>query len=216
MWKLDYKESWAPKNWCFWTVMWEKTLESPLDNKEIKPVNPKGNQSWIFIESTDAEAPILWPPAMKSWLFGKDPDAGKDWSQEEKGMTEGEMVGWHRWLNGHEFERAPEIGDGQGGLACCSPWGHKELDVAGRLNWADVSLVPCLHVGLSLHKVSSSKQDQGFCTVFLSVVVVPVLAFHVASDIWWSGMVHWRFARIKAGEGRKATPRSSEGNFSVP
>ena len=106
MWELDYKESWAPKNWCFWTMVMEKTLESPLDCKEIQPVHPKGNQSWIFIERTDAEAeaPILWPPDAKNWLIWKDPDAGKDWRQEEKGMTEDEMVGWHHWLNGHEFE----------------------------------------------------------------------------------------------------------------
>ena len=105
MWELDHKESWAPKNWCFWTVVLEKTLESPLDCKEIKPVNPKGNQSWIFIGRTDteAESSILWPPDEKSRLFGKDPDAGKDWGQEEKGMTDDEMVGWHYWLNGHEF-----------------------------------------------------------------------------------------------------------------
>ena len=103
------KESWALKNWCFWTVMLEKTLESPLDCKEIKPVNPKGNQSWILIGRTDVEAetPILWPPYMKNRLIGKDPDAGKDWKQEERGTTEDEMVGWHHWLNGHEFEQAP-------------------------------------------------------------------------------------------------------------
>ena len=106
MWELDYKESWAPKNWCFWTVVVEETLESPLDCKEIQPVHPKGYQSWIFIEMTDVEAetPILWPPDMKSWLIGKDPDAGKDWRREEKGMTEDEMVGWHHKLNKHEFE----------------------------------------------------------------------------------------------------------------
>ena len=105
MWELDYKESWAPKNWCFWTVVLEKTLESPLDCKETKPVHPKGNQSWMFIGRTDVEAetPILWPPDVKSWLTGKDPDAGKDWRQEEKGMAEDEMVGWHHRLNGHEF-----------------------------------------------------------------------------------------------------------------
>ena len=105
MWEFDYKESWAPKNWCFWTVVLEKTLESPLDCKEIQPVHPKENQSWLFFGRTDAEAetPVLWPPAVKSWLIGKDPDAGKDWGQE-KGMTEDEMVGWHHWLNGHEFE----------------------------------------------------------------------------------------------------------------
>ena len=105
MWELDHKESWAPKNWCFWTVVLEKTLESPLDCKEIQPVHPKGNQSWIFIGRTDAEAetPILWPPDGKNWLIWKDPDAGQDWRQEEKGMTEDEMAGWHHWLHGHEF-----------------------------------------------------------------------------------------------------------------
>ena len=106
MWELDYKESWALKNWCFWTVVLEKTLESPLDSKEIQPVHPKGNQTWIFIGRTDAEAetPILWPPDVKNWLIGKDADVGKDWWQEEKGTTEDEMVGWHHRLTGHEFE----------------------------------------------------------------------------------------------------------------
>ena len=106
MWELDYKESWALKNWCFWTVVLEKTLESPLDCREIQPVHPKWNQSWIFIGRTDAQAetPILWPPDAKNWLNGKDPDAGKDWSQEEKAMTEDEMVGWHHRLDGHVFE----------------------------------------------------------------------------------------------------------------
>ena len=106
MWELDYKESWALKNWCFWTVMLEKTLESPLDCKEIQPVHPKGNQSWIFTGRTDAKAetPILWSPDAKNWLIGKDPDAGKDWRWKEKGMTEDKMVGWHHQLNGHEFE----------------------------------------------------------------------------------------------------------------
>ena len=102
MWELDYKESWVPKNWCFWTVVLEKTLESPLDCKVIQPVHPEGDQSWVYIGRTDvaAEAPILWPPHAKSWLIGKDPDAGKDWGQEEQGMTEDEMVGWDHWLNG--------------------------------------------------------------------------------------------------------------------
>ena len=109
--KLDYKESWAPKNWCFWIVVLEKTLESPLDSKEIQPVHPKGNQSWMFIGRTDVEAetPILWPPDAKNWLIGKDPDAHKDWRWEEKGMTEYEMVGWHHWLDGHEFEEIREL-----------------------------------------------------------------------------------------------------------
>ena len=119
IWELDYK-SWAPKNWCFWTVALEKTLESPLDCK-IKPVNPKWNQSWIFIGGTDAEAPILWPPDETNWLIWKDPDAGKDWRQEEKGITADEMVGWHHRLDGHEFEQTPGVGDEQGSLACYSP-----------------------------------------------------------------------------------------------
>ena len=123
MWELDYKESWAQKNWCFWTVVLEKTLESPLDCKAIQPVHPKGNQSWVFIGTdVEAEAPILWPHDAKSWLIWKDPDAGKDWGQEEKGMIEDEMAGWHHWLNGHGFEWTPGVGDGQGGLACCGSW----------------------------------------------------------------------------------------------
>ena len=121
--ELDHKEGWALKTWCFWTLMLEKILESPLDSKEIKPVNPKGNQSWVFIGRTDGEAetPILWPPDVKNWLIGKDPVAGKDWRQEEKGTTEDEMVGWYHRLNGHEFEQASGVGDGPGSLACCSP-----------------------------------------------------------------------------------------------
>ena len=116
-WELDFKERWALKNWCFWTVVLEKTLESPLDSKEIPPVHPKGDLSWVFIGRTDVEAetPILWPPDAKSWLIWEDPDAGKDWGQEEKGMTEDEMAGWHHWLDGHEFEWTPGVGDGQGG-----------------------------------------------------------------------------------------------------
>ena len=137
MWELDYKESWVPKNWCFWTVVLEKTLESPLDCKEFQPVYPKGNQSWMFIGRTDAEAetPILRPPDVKSWLTGKDPDAERDWGQEEKGTTEDGIVGWHHRLNGHEFERTPGVGCGQGGLACCSPWDRKQSDTTEQLNW---------------------------------------------------------------------------------
>ena len=136
MWELDHKEGWALKNWCFWTVVLEKTFQSPLDCKEIKPVNPKGNQFWIFIGRTDAEAeaPIFWPPDAKSRLIRKDPNAGKDWSQEEKGTTEDELVGWHHWLDGHVFEQALGDSEGQRSLACYSPWGHKELDVTERLN----------------------------------------------------------------------------------
>jgi len=141
MWELEHKENWAPKNWCFWTMVLEKTLESPLDCKEIKPVNPKGNQSWMFIGRTnaEAEAPILWSPDAKSWLIGKDPDAGKDWRQEVKGMTEDELVGWHHRLDGHAFEQAPGVGDGQGNLACWSPWGHKESDRTEWLIWTELN-----------------------------------------------------------------------------
>ena len=120
-----------------WTVVFEKTLESPLDCKEIQPVHPKGNQSWIFIGRTnvEAETPILWSPDVKSWLIWKDPDAGKDWGQEEKGTTEDEMIGWHHQLNGHGFGWTPGVGDAQGDLACCGSWGRKELDTTERLNW---------------------------------------------------------------------------------
>ena len=123
MWELSHKESWVPKNWCFLTVVLEKTLESPLDCKEIQPVHSKGNWSGIFIGRTDAktETPIPWPPDVKSWLIWKDPDAGNYWRREEKGTTEDEMVRWHHWLNGHKFEHAPGVGHGQGNLVCCSP-----------------------------------------------------------------------------------------------
>ena len=139
MWELDCEESWAPKNWCFWTVMLEKTLESPLDCKEIQPVHLKVDQSWVFIGRTNAEAesPILWPSHVKSWLIGKDSDPGRDWGQEEKGMTEDEMAGWHHRLNGYEFEWTPGVGDGQGGLAWCNSWGRKESATPERLNWID-------------------------------------------------------------------------------
>ena len=128
-----------PKNWHFWTVVFENTLESPLDCKEIKPVNPKWNQPWILLRriDTEAEASIIWPPDVKNWLIGKDPDAGKDW-RREKGMTEDEVVGWHHWLNGHEFEQALGVGDGQGSLACCNPWGRKELDMTEWLNGTEI------------------------------------------------------------------------------
>ena len=140
MWELDCEESWAPKNWCFWTVVLEKTLESPC--KGIQPVHPKWDQSWVFTGRTDAEAEILilWPPHGKSWLTGKDPVAGRDWGQEEKGTTEDEVAGCHHWLNGHEFEWTPGVGDGQGGLACCDSWGRKELDTTERLNWTELNM----------------------------------------------------------------------------
>ena len=126
MWELDYKECWEPKNWWFWTVVLEKTLDSPLDCKKVQPVHPR-DQFWVFTGMTDVEAetPILWPPHEKSWLTGKDSDAGRDWGQEEKGTTEDETVGWHHRLNEHEFKQSPGVGDGHGSLVCCSPWGCK-------------------------------------------------------------------------------------------
>ena len=139
MWELDREESWVPKNWCYWTVMLEKTLESPLDCKEIQPVHSKGDQTWDFFGRNDAKAEtlVLWPPHAKSWLIGKDPDAGRDWRQEEKGATEDDMFGWHHWPDGREFEWTPGVGDGQGGLVCCDSWGRKESDTTERLNWTE-------------------------------------------------------------------------------
>ena len=172
MWELDCKESWATKNWCFWTVVVEKILESPLDCTEIQPVHPKGNQSWIFIGRTDVEAetPILWPPDAKTWLTGEDPDAGKDWRWEEKGTRrEDEMVGWHHRLNGHESGQSMGVGDGQGSLACCSPWDCEESDTTERLNWTEdkhihffspsFSNLPCKaeNIGFSSHNVQGGK-----------------------------------------------------------
>ena len=144
MWELDYKQSWALKNRCFWTVVLEKTLESPLDCKEVQSVNPKENQSWMFIGRTDAEAetPILWPPDVKNWFTGKDPDAGKDWRWEEKETTEDEVVGWHHQLDGQEFEQALGDGERQGSLTCSGPWSCKELYTAEQrteLNWSELN-----------------------------------------------------------------------------
>ena len=136
---LDCEEGWALKNWCFWTLVLEKTPESPLDCKEIQPVHSKGDQPWVFFGRNDAKAetPVLWPPHVKSWLIWKDSDAGRDWGQVEKGMTEDEMAGWHHWLYGCELEWTPGVGDGQGDLVCCDSWGHKELDTTERLNWTE-------------------------------------------------------------------------------
>ena len=143
MWELDCEESWDPKNWCFWTVVLEKTLESPLDCKKIQLVHSKGDQSWVFIGRTDAEAetPICWPTDAKSWVIWKDPDVGKDWRQEEKGTTEAEMARWHHRLNGHEFEWTLGDGDGQGGLVCCNSWGCKELNTTEQLNWTELNSI---------------------------------------------------------------------------
>ena len=138
MWELNHEESWAWKNWSFWTIVLRRLLRVPWTARRsnqsiLKEISP----DWVFIGRTDVEAetPILWPPDVKSWLIWKDPDAGKDWRWEEKGMTEDEMVGWHHWLNGHGFGWTPGVGDGQGGLACCGPWGRKESDTTERLNW---------------------------------------------------------------------------------
>ena len=142
MWELDYKETWVLKNWCFWTVVLEKTLESPMDSRRLnqavlKEISPEYSWEGLMLKLK----PLLWPPDAKNRLIGKDPDAGKDWRQEEKGMTDDEMVRWHHWLNGHEFEQAPGVGDGQGSLACCSPWGCKESDKTEQLNWTGGGLV---------------------------------------------------------------------------
>ena len=134
--EFDQKEGWAPKNWCFQIEVLEVTLESPLDCKEINQVNPKRNQSWIFIgrSAVEAEGPIVWPPDAKTQVIGKDPDAGEDWRQAQKGTTKDKMIGWNHWLNAHEFEQAPGDGEGQGCLACCSSWCCKELDTNEQLN----------------------------------------------------------------------------------
>ena len=140
--ELDCEEGWVPKHWCFWSVMLEKTLESPLDCKEIQPVHSEGDQPWDFFgrNDTKAETPVLWPPHVKSWLIGKDSDAGRDWGQEEKGTTENKMAGWHHWLDGRESEWTLGLGDGQGGLACWDSWGRKESDTTERLIWSDLIL----------------------------------------------------------------------------
>ena len=141
MWELDCEESWTPKNWCLWTVVLEKTLESSWDCKEIQPVHSEGDHPWDFFRRNDtkAETPLLWPPHVKSWLIGKDSAAGRDWGQEEKGTTEDGMAGWHHWFDGRESEWTLGVGDGQGGLACCDSWGHKESDTTERLNWTELN-----------------------------------------------------------------------------
>ena len=149
--KLDCEENWVLKNWWFWTVVLEKILESPLDCKEIQPVHLKGDQSWVFLGRNDAKAetPVLWPPHARSWLIGKDSDVGRDWGQEEKGTTEDEMAGWHHWLHGYESEWTPGVGYGQGGLVCCSSWGHKESDwIEWLSDWTELKWGPRLEMRL--------------------------------------------------------------------
>ena len=162
MWELDCEEHWVPKNWCFWTVVLEKTLESPLDCKEIQPVHSEGDQPWDFLGRTDAkaEASVIWPPHGKCWLIGKDSDAGRDWGQEEKGTTDDEMAGWHHRLNGG-------VGDGQGGLACCDSWDHKELDMTERLNWTELTNFLVVYLGSSLYSIMSSANNYSFNSFFL-------------------------------------------------
>ena len=149
MWELDYKESWAPMNWCFWTVVLEKILESPLDCKETQPVHYEGDQPWDFFGKNDAkvEAPVLWPPHAKSWLIGKDSDGGMDWGQEKKEATEDEMAGLHHWLDGRDSEWTPGVGDGQGGLACCSSWVCKESETTELLNWTELRYINPFNLG---------------------------------------------------------------------
>jgi len=209
--ELDHKEGWALKNWCFQTMAQEKTLESPLDCKNIKPVHPKGNQSWIFIGRTvaEAEALILWLPELKNWLIGKDPDAGKDWRQEEKGTTEDEMVGWHHLLNGHEFEQALGVGDGQGSLECCSPCsrrvGHDLATEQQQL--PSISHSPALsegssedlivfQIGLSCRSVFWGPEwDMHHLSVRSTDTRAPCLAWrmswHVTGIQWEQGFLSW-------------------------
>ena len=182
MWELDYKENWAAKNWCFWTVVLEKTLESPLDCKEIQPVHPKGNQSRIFIGRTDAEAEssILWLLDVKNWLIWKDPDAGKVWGQEEKETTENEMVGWHHGLNGHGFEWTLGVDDGQGGLACWGSLGQKESDTTKWLNWPKLflfliflrMLFTSLHMVVSIYIPTNNVQRFPFLHALINVYLL--------------------------------------------
>ena len=143
MWELDCVEGWAAKNWYFWSVVLEKALGSPLDCTEIQPVHSEGDQPWDFFGRNDAKAEtlVLWPPHVKGWLIGKYSDAGRDWGQEEKGMTEDEMAGWHHWLDGRESQWTLGGGDRQGGLACCDSWGRKESDMTERLIWSDLKLI---------------------------------------------------------------------------
>ena len=178
--RVDCEEGWASKTWCFWTVVLEKTLESPLDCKEIQPVHSEGDKSWVFFGRTDTEAetPILWPPHVKSWLIGKDSDAGRDWGQEEKGTTEDEMAGWYHRLDGCEFWWTPGVGDRQGGLACCNSWARKESDTTEWLDWTELmslSIFPptCLSIYIP-HLYLSPPPG---CPVSLAVTPMPFLLF---------------------------------------
>ena len=174
--ELDHKEQWTPNNWCFQTVVLKKTLENPFDCKESQPVHPKGNQSWRFIGRTDAkvETTVLWPPDVMSWLIGKDPGAGKDWGQKEKGLTEDKMIGWHHRLNGHEFEQIQGNSEGQGNLGCCGPWGCQELYVTKPLKNSSKQIVPSRWT-VGLH------QAQLFCPV----------SYLRSEENWADLLYHW-------------------------
>ena len=176
MWELDCEEGWVLKNWCFWTVVLEKTLASPLDCKEIQPVHSEGDQPWDFFGRNDAKAetPVLWEPHAKSWLIGKDSDAGRDWVQEEKGTREDEMAGWHHWLDGHKSEWTLEVGDGYGGLACCDSWGCKESDMTEELNWTELNWC------LERLKAGGERDDRGW-------------------DSWMASLTWWTWVWISSG-----------------
>ena len=193
--ELDYKESWAPKNWCFWTLVLEKTLESPLDCKVIQPVHPK-DQSRLFIGRTDVEAetPILRPPDAKTWLIWKDPDAEKDWGQEEKWTTEDEIVGWHHQLNGYGFGWTLGVGDRQGGLAWYSSWGHKESDTTEWLNWTELNklkyeVIFTVPVMEAPDVKGVWKNDLFYATMKVLVILLPVIT-------WKSENIPLNFQRI--------------------
>ena len=183
MWELDYNESWVPKTCCFWTVVLEKTFESPLDYKKIQPVHPKGNQSWIFTGRTEAQTPILWPRVAKNWLTGKAPDAGKDWRWEEKVRTEDEMVGWQHRLDGREFGHALGVGDGQGSPACCIPWGGKELDTTEQLNWTKLSVLGTALQAVTHYFIFSSQQPYEI-TIVILVLQIRKLFFTITKRLF--------------------------------
>ena len=184
--ELDCEEGWAPKNWCFWTVVLEKTLENLLDCKEIQLVHSEGYQPWDFFGRTDAKAetPVLWPPHGKSWLIGKDSDAGRDWGQEKKGMTEDEMAGWHHWLDGCESEWTPGVGDRQGDLACWDSWGRKESDRTERLNWTELMQYCSLQLPTLLPSPVTSTTGCCFCFGFIS-------SFFLELFLQWPPVAFW-------------------------
>ena len=200
MWELDYKEGWTLKNWGFWSVVLEKTLESPLDCKEIQPVHPKGDQSWVSIGRTDVEAetPILWSPDATNWLIWKDPDAGRDWGQEEKGTAEDEMAGWHHLLSGHEFEYTPGVGDGQGGLACCGSWGCKELDMTEWLNWTEILKLETVKFIYSFQMILPLTHEFGCCGGGGPAYSIPreTAPFHILCKEGPSHCIHLPFHQL--------------------